>query len=165
MHEGDRAQIWVPAALAYPGHAEGPRGALRIDVELLAILRSEGEPEPTQGPQLRPPPNALFTATGLSFLVLREGSGTRHPGPQTTVTVHYEGWTSDGKSFDSSRARGRPASFRLDRVIAGWQEGVQLMVEGETTRFWIPAELAYGNKPGRPQGMLIFDVELISIDD
>ena len=72
---------------------------------------------------------------------------------------------SDGKSFDSSRARGRPASFRLDRVIAGWQEGVQLMVEGETTRFWIPAELAYGNKPGRPQGMLIFDVELISIDD
>ena len=67
--------------------------------------------------------------------------------------------------FDSSVLRGQTATFPLNRVIKGWQEGVQLMVEGEKTRFWIPAELAYAGstRPGAPQGMLVFDVELIRI--
>jgi peptidylprolyl isomerase len=68
--------------------------------------------------------------------------------------------------FDSSVARGTPASFSLNGVIKGWTEGVQLMVVGEKTRFWIPAELAYGDKPkrpGAPYGMLVFDIELLSI--
>jgi peptidylprolyl isomerase len=64
--------------------------------------------------------------------------------------------------FDSSYKSGRPASFGLDQVIAGWTEGVQLMVEGEKTRFWIPQRLAYEGKPGAPAGMLVFDIELIS---
>jgi peptidylprolyl isomerase len=76
--------------------------------------------------------------------------------------VHYSGWTTDGKLFDSSVTRGEPATFPLDRVIAGWTEGVQLMVEGEKTRFWIPEKLAYrGERP--PYGMLVFDVELLAI--
>ena len=68
--------------------------------------------------------------------------------------------------FDSSVARGETISFPLNRVIKGWTEGVQLMVEGEKTRFWIPAELAYGNtpsRPGAPVGMLVFDIELFEI--
>jgi FKBP-type peptidyl-prolyl cis-trans isomerase len=67
--------------------------------------------------------------------------------------------------FDSSVTRGEPATFGLGQVIKGWTEGLQLMVEGEKTRFWIPAELAYGEKPqgGRPAGMLVFDVELLEI--
>ena len=65
--------------------------------------------------------------------------------------------------FDSSVARGAPASFPLNRVIRGWTEGVQLMVAGEKRRFWIPESLAYGGRPGYPAGMLVFDVELISI--
>ena len=78
------------------------------------------------------------------------------------MTVHYSGWTTDGKMFDSSVTRGQPATFRLNGVIPGWTEGVQLMVEGETTRFWIPESLAYkGQSP--PFGMLVFDVELIKI--
>ena len=81
-----------------------------------------------------------------------------------TVLVHYTGWKTDGSLFDSSVLKGKPVSFPLDRVIAGWTEGVQLMVEGEKRRFWIPGALAYDGQPGRPQGTLVFDVELIRID-
>jgi len=79
------------------------------------------------------------------------------------VTVHYTGWFTDGKMFDSSVTRGEPTSFGLNRVIKGWTEGVQLMVEGEKTRFWIPEALAYkGQSP--PYGMLVFDVELLKVN-
>jgi FKBP-type peptidyl-prolyl cis-trans isomerase len=110
-----------------------------------------------------PPADAEVTASGLASKVLVPGKGTVHPGPTDTVTVHYSGWTTDGKMFDSSVARGKPISFALDHVISGWQEGVQLMVEGEKRRLWIPAKLAYDGVPDRPQGMLVFDVELIKI--
>jgi len=66
--------------------------------------------------------------------------------------------------FDSSVARNEPISFGLNQVIPGWTEGVQLMVEGETRRLWIPEKLAYGGQRGAPQGMLVFDVELIKIE-
>ena len=65
--------------------------------------------------------------------------------------------------FDSSVVRGKPATFGLNQVIAGWTEGLQLMVEGEKRRLWIPEDLAYRGRPGAPAGMLVFDVELISI--
>ncbi|MFO0548213.1 MAG: FKBP-type peptidyl-prolyl cis-trans isomerase [Polyangiaceae bacterium] len=112
-----------------------------------------------------PPATAKRTPSGLAFRVLEKGKGTRHPKATDTVQVHYSGWTTDGKMFDSSVVRGEPAEFPLDGVIKGWTEGVQLMVEGEKTRFWIPANLAYGDKPrrGAPAGMLVFDIELIKI--
>ena len=78
------------------------------------------------------------------------------------MTVHYTGWSTDGKMFDSSVARGAPSSFPVNGVIAGWTEGLQLMVVGEKRRLWIPAELAYKGKRG-PQGMLVFDVELLAV--
>jgi len=109
-----------------------------------------------------PPDDAEKTASGLVSKVLKPGKGTTHPAKTDVVTVHYTGWTTDGKSFDSSVARGKPASFPLDKVIPGWTEGVQLMVAGEKRRFWIPEKLAYKGKEGRPAGMLVFDVELIS---
>jgi peptidylprolyl isomerase len=80
------------------------------------------------------------------------------------VTVHYSGWTTDGKLFDSSVARGEPTTFPLNRVIPGWTEGLQLMVVGERRRFWIPEKLAYKGAAGAPKGMLVFDVELISFE-
>jgi peptidylprolyl isomerase len=99
----------------------------------------------------------------MASKVIAVGTGTRHPRPNSTVTVHYTGWTTDGRTFDSSVTRGEPSTFRLDEVIGGWTEGVQLMVEGEKRRFWIPARLAYEGVPGRPQGTLVFDIELIRI--
>lgn len=78
--------------------------------------------------------------------------------------MHYGGWTTDGRFFDSSVVRDEKISFALNRVIPGWTEGLQTMEVGEQKRFWIPGELAYGNTPqaGRPYGMLVFDVELFS---
>ena len=109
------------------------------------------------------PEDAEVTASGLASKVVEAGTGTQNPGPTSTVTVHYTGWHTNGEMFDSSVTRGQPASFPLDRVISGWTEGVQLMVPGETRRFWIPEDLAYGGRPNYPAGMLVFDVELISI--
>ncbi len=111
-----------------------------------------------------PPADAEKTASGLASKVLTPGKGTTKPTATSVVTVHYTGWTTDGKAFDSSVSRGQPARFPLNRVIPGWTEGLQLMVEGEERRFWIPANLAYEGRPGRPQGMLVFDVELLGID-
>jgi len=112
------------------------------------------------------PADAIKSASGLAWIVLNAGTATEHPTAEDTVKVHYTGWTLEGKMFDSSVARGEPISFPLNRVIKGWTEGVQLMVEGEKRRFWIPADLAYGENPGNgaPGGMLVFDVELLSIE-
>ena len=110
-----------------------------------------------------PPGDAVVTASGLASKVLQAGSGTQHPTSASVVEVNYTGWTTDGAMFDSSIVRGQTATFPLAQVIRGWTEGVQLMVEGETRRFWIPENLAYGGQPGRPAGMLVFDVELIRI--
>jgi len=109
-----------------------------------------------------PPADAQTTGSGLAFTIVTPGTGTVHPSRTNRVTVHYSGWTTDGRLFDSSVPRGEPATFRLDQVIPGWTEGLQLMVVGETRRLWIPEELAYkGLQP--PKGMLVFDVELLAI--
>lgn len=111
-----------------------------------------------------PAPDASVTSSGLATKVLEPGAGTRHPGPNSRVRVHYTGWTTDGQMFDSSVARNEPIAFGLNQVIAGWTEGVQLMVEGEKRRLWIPERLAYRGQRDAPQGMLVFDVELIKIE-
>ena len=110
-----------------------------------------------------PPDDAETTASGLASRVIEPGTGTLQPGPTSMVTVHYTGWLANGEMFDSSVTRGQPSSFRLNQVIRGWTEGLQFMVAGEKRRFWIPETLAYGGRPGYPAGMLVFDVELISI--
>ena len=110
-----------------------------------------------------PPADAAKTQSGLASKVITKGTGKAHPTKNDSVTVHYTGWTTDGKMFDSSVARGEPATFPLDRVIAGWTEGLQLMTEGETRRLWIPEKLAYRGEPGKPAGLLVFDVELLDI--
>ena len=114
------------------------------------------------------PADSMKTETGLASKVLQAGSGDQKPSAADTVTVHYSGWTTDGKMFDSSVKRGEPTSFPLGQVIAGWTEGLQLMVVGEKRRFWIPEDLAYGPEvpgSGRPGGMLCFDVELLEIKE
>lgn len=109
----------------------------------------------------------ITTASGLQYQVLAKGDGTIHPKASDTVTVHYHGTLLDGTVFDSSVDRGEPIAFPLNRVIKGWTEGVQLMVVGDKVRFFIPSDLAYGNRStGKISGgsVLIFDVELLKIN-
>ena len=110
------------------------------------------------------PADADTTVSGLASKIRTPGTGSRHPTATSRVRVHYTGWTTDGKMFDSSVARNEPVTFGLNQVITGWTEGVQLMVEGETRRLWIPEKLAYRGQPGAPKGMLVFDVQLIRIE-
>ena len=110
-----------------------------------------------------PGEGAERTASGLTSRVLSPGSGTATPSATSRVLVHYSGWTTDGVAFDSSMARGRPSAFPLNRVIAGWQEALQLMVVGEKRRIWVPESLAYKGKAGGPSGTLVFDLELVDI--
>ncbi len=157
MVVGETRRFWIPEKLAYQGKRD-PRGMLVFDVELFDIVSPPQAPSDVKAP----PSDAKKTASGLAYKVIQPGKGTRRPSANNEVTVHYSGWTTDGKMFDSSVTRGEPATFPLNGVIPGWTEGVQLMVEGEKTRFWIPESLAYkGQQP--PFGMLVFDVELIRI--
>ena len=159
MVTGEKRRVWIPEALAYKGRDGSPKGMLVFEIELISFA-----PSPTAPPAdvKAPPAAAKRTASGLAYMSLKEGTGTRHPMSTSRVTVHYSGWTTDGKLFDSSVEQGKPATFQLNQVISGWTEGVQLMVEGQKMRFWIPENLAYmGQKP--PFGLLVFDVELIEI--
>ncbi len=113
-----------------------------------ALFRGDPCMIPAPADVAAPPADATVTASGLASRVLEAGTGTTHPGPRSRVLVHYSGWTTDGKMFDSSVSRGEPIAFGLYQVIPGWTEGVQLMVEGEKRRFWIPEALAYGGRPG-----------------
>lgn len=108
------------------------------------------------------------TDSGLKYIVLQEGTGDTTPNPTDKVEVHYTGWLLNGTKFDSSVDRGQPSTFSLNRVIAGWTEGVGLMKVGEKRKFVIPGDLAYGPKgrPGSipPDATLVFDIELLSIE-
>ena len=165
MVTGEKRRFWIPGNLAYgdkPMRPGAPSGTLVFDVELISIKEAP-KPIPAPADVAAIPADAKKTETGIGYKVLTAGKGEAHPKATDRVEVHYTGWTTDGKMFDSSVLRGKPAQFPLYGVIKGWTEGVQLMVPGEKTRFWIPAELAYGNKPGRPAGMLVFDIELLKI--
>ena len=165
MVQGEKRRFWIPAELAYKGRP-GPQGTLVFDVELLEIKKGVEPPPPPTVPAdvAAPPKDAEKSPKGVFSKVLSKGKGKAKPGPTARVKVHYSGWTTDGKMFDSSVTRGEPITFPLNGVIPGWTEGVGLMVEGEKRRLWIPEELAYKGRPGAPQGMLVFDVELIQIE-
>ncbi len=108
----------------------------------------------------------VTTASGLQYIVLKEGSG-KVPGSEDTVKVHYAGALLDGTEFDSSIKRGQPAEFGVGQVIKGWTEALQLMKVGSKLRLFVPSKLAYGERGAGqvigPCSMLIFDVELIDI--
>ena len=167
MTKGERRRFWVPAPLAYGERSTGPdapAGDVVFDIELLDYV-SVTPPPPAPADVDAAPRDARKTTSGLAYKILVRGKGKERPKASSFVEVHYTGWTPDGKMFDSSIVRGKPTSFPLDGVIKGWTEGVQLMVVGDKARFWIPAALAYGDKPkgGAPGGPLVFDIELLSI--
>jgi len=127
---------------------------------------SKGKGIPAPPDVAAAPADAVRTPTGLASKIMRVGLGSVHPGPHSQVTAFYTGWTTDGKMFESVQPPAPPLAFKVDGVIAGWSEGLQLMFAGEKRRFWIPAALAYGEKPldpNSPAGNLVFDIELITV--
>jgi FKBP-type peptidyl-prolyl cis-trans isomerase FklB len=110
-------------------------------------------------------PGVHTLPSGIQYVVLKEGTG-KQPKATDEVKVHYHGTLIDGNVFDSSVQRGEPATFRLDQVIPGWTESVQLMKEGSKWRVFIPSELAYGANgppPIGPNATLIFEIELLEV--
>ncbi len=111
-------------------------------------------------------PGVVVLASGLQYEIITEGTGPK-PTAKDKVTCHYHGTLIDGTVFDSSVSRGQPATFPLNMVIKGWTEGLQLMTVGSKWRFFIPPQLAYGDRQVSaqigPHSTLIFDVELLGI--
>ena len=162
MVVGEKRTLWVPAALSLQPRPGGPPATdVTMVVELTEILTGPKTPPDVKAP----PKDATVEKDGLATKVLTKGTGTVHPTRSNSVTVNYAGWTTDGKMFDSSYSRGEPTTFGVGAVIPGWTEAIQLMVEGEKRRIWIPEALAYKGQPQRPQGMLVFEVELVKISD
>jgi FKBP-type peptidyl-prolyl cis-trans isomerase len=158
MKAGEQRKCWLPEPRI-------PGGFVVADLELISFKKAPPAPKAPEDVAAAPA-DAKKTASGLAYKVLTAGTGKDHPKATDTVKVHYSGWTTDGKMFDSSVTRGEPTSFPLNAVIKGWTEGVQLMVVGDKYRFWIPEEMAYGPVvpgSGRPGGLLVFDVELLEI--
>lgn len=162
---GERVRVWVPAermqqnGKPLPGM---PEGILTYEVEMISIAK--GTPPPPTPPDVAAmPADVKKTPKGVGYRLLRAGKGGPHPTPTDTVKVHYTGWNTDGRMFDSSVVKNEPAEFSLGGVIAGWTDAIPLMSVGDRYRFWIPDTLAFKGAAGRPQGMLVFEIELLEI--
>ena len=158
-------RTWMLAGLLIAGAAEAGarkgKGAPPPSVEATPAVRAGLPPPPDVA---APPADAERTASGLAWKLLEPGPEGARPTGTSRVTVHYTGWLTDGRMIDSSVLRGEPMRLPLNAVVTGWSEGLQAMVVGEKRRLWIPEGLAYKGAPGRPPGMLVFDVELLEIE-
>jgi peptidylprolyl isomerase len=172
MVVGERRRIWIPAALTFPNTARPalpiqdeapPKVDLTFDIELVGIKKAPQRPD-----NLKVPPQTAFkTPGGVTLNVLKPGTGTLHPTTNSRVKLHYSGWTTDGKLFESTITSEHPGVFLVGTVLPGWREALPYMVAGEKARIWIPASLAYGSHPVEravPAGDLVYDIELLSID-
>ena len=174
MVAGEKRRVWVPADLTFregqharmmmrPEEMEAPpHKDLTVDVELVSVLKSPALPKVLTAA----PMHALHTVSGLAYEVLAKGQGTAHPAPNSTVKVHFTGWTSDGRLFESTTMTGHPALVPLAAAMPGLREGLTYMTVGEKVRFWIPAPLAFGVHPSdrfNPAGDLIYEIELLGV--
>ncbi len=164
MVVGQKVRAWIPAGKLQDRPGMPKEGTVVHEFELAEIQKQQPPPAVPKD-VAKPTPDAKKTAKGVFYKVLKPGTGQTHPTPEQIVRVHYTGWTTDGKMFDSSVVRGSPVRFPLTNVIPGWTDGLQTMVVGETTRFWIAESMAYQGSDRGPKGMLVFDVELFEIID
>lgn len=159
---GEVRRWWIEPAQLKPGYPGMPLTTHVIDLTVI------GNYDPLKAPAdvAAPPAEAKRTASGLAYTVLKQGAGVGSPKPDSTIQIHYSGWTTDGRLFDSSVQRDEIAVFELTQLIPGWQEGLQLMSPGDSYRFWIPGHLAYDSnpRPGAPRGMLVFDITLLGFE-
>jgi len=172
MLVGEKRRLWVPEDLTFREHhhhgikrpedEEPPHKDLTFDLELLSIIKAPATPADL----ISPPAGATKTASGLAYQVLKAGDGSAHPSLKSKVMVHFSCWRTDGRLFETTEMGNHPALVTLVTAPAGWREALPLMTVGEKTRFWIPAALAFGDKPANrfnPAGNLVYDMELLSV--
>ncbi len=187
MKQGQKAKFSMPPDLAYgelgtPDGTIGPNEAIQFEVELIEIISEEEAIKRAQAAYKERATTNLAkaneflaknksesgiktTSSGLQYEVIEKGAGSK-PAASNVVKVNYRGTLLNGREFDSSYSRGKPAEFPLNAVIKGWTEGVQLMSPGAKYRFFVPPQLGYGEQGGGPIGpneLLIFEVELLEI--
>ena len=138
-----------------------------ILVSVSGCTQQAAEPRGTLPPAdvAAPPADAQVTPSGLAYRVLARGSSGRHPGAGSRVLINYTGWTTDGTIVDGAPVGSPPVPFTLAETMPGWQEGLRLMSNGDKFRFWIPASLAHRGEPGKPQGMLVYDIYLVNFTE
>jgi peptidylprolyl isomerase len=167
MAIGEKRRLWLPAPLTTaPGDDDDERPSpvdITVDLELEGIIAAPATPTDL----LAPPATALRLDSGVSVQTLQKGRGGPHPSASSRVRLHFSGWTREGRLFESTVMSGEPAVYLVANALPGWQEGLHRMVVGEKARFWIPAALAYGSRPGRrgvPTGDLVYDIELLALE-
>jgi peptidylprolyl isomerase len=173
MTAGEKLRAWLPANLTFgKKHHHGrsrmdlddlppPNVDLTFDMELVELMKAPPVPADLEAPVK----SAMKTPSGLAFQVLKNGTGTQHPSMTSQVTLQYSGWTSDGKLFESTAMAGHPAVFHVGTTLPAWREVLPQMVPGEKLRLWVPAALAYGDRPVNhedPAGNLVYDIELLA---
>ena len=165
MVVGEERRVWVPAALTYKGDDDddgAPPGAdVTFDVELLEIQKAPEAPR-----DLKAPSSARKSPSGLALEILQKGRGTQHPAASDRMTLHFSGWTAGGRLIESSVMGGQPATYEMEGVLPGWREALPQMVVGDKVRLWIPAALAFGEKPrrGTPRGDVVYELELLGLE-
>jgi len=161
MVPGERRLIWMPSALTEFEGRKAAEETVVFDLELLSFLSPPKAPPSVSAI----PDDVERSLTGLAWRVLKRGSGDVHPRSGDTVEVLYSLWTRDGSLVDSSYAHAKPGRFELNSSMPfGFNEALFDMVVGEKRMVWIPEDLAYAGQEGRPEGMLVFELELSSIE-
>ncbi|MDD9931953.1 MAG: FKBP-type peptidyl-prolyl cis-trans isomerase [Myxococcales bacterium] len=157
MRVGERRRLWIPHQLGYlrPGR---PPSTVVFDIELLEIMEGEARAAPPDVAAV--PADATRSDSGLAYKVLAAGVGEQRPRAWDRVALGYAGWTPDGEMFEVSSS----ATFDVSAVMPGWSEALQRMTVGERVRLWIPEALAYQGRSGPPRGMVVFELELRSIE-
>jgi len=160
MKVGERRRVWIPAKLAHKKRKKVTEADNRIvDLHLVSWFKAQPPPKDLK----KPPKTAKKTESGLRIQFLKRGEGEQSALPEDQVEVRYSGWRQkNGENFDFT-GPGETSTFGASTVIKGWVETLRTMVIGDKVRVWIPAELAYKGKPSKPQGTLVFDIELVNI--
>lgn len=165
LGKGSRARFWADSDRLQVGGktANLPAGQLCYEIAIQDFQKAAGVPPPAPPDVKAPPAGAKKSPKGVSYKLLKAGKGGPKPTATDRVKVIYTSWGTDGRMVDSSVLSGQPSLLPLNGTIGGLTDAVPLMSIGDKMRMWIPDELAYKGNPAKPQGMLVYDVELVEI--